>query len=55
MKTIIYENIYNKERYVTLGKRDKKVIDGVEFIKVLLEGTKREVLIRKDYLKKVNT
>lgn len=53
MRTITYENIYNKERYVSQGKRFTKFIDGIEYIKVLLEGTQREVLIRRDYVKKV--
>lgn len=54
MKQLTFENIYNKERYLVLGKQAKKFIDGVEYIKVIPEGTKREVLIRRDYIKKVN-
>jgi len=54
MKQVTLENIYNKERYTSVGKQTKKYIDGVEYIKVVLEGTQREVLIRRDYVKKVN-
>ena len=55
MKQTTFENIYNKERFVLRGKPDKKFIDGVEFIKLLKEGSVREVFVRRDYLKKVNT
>lgn len=54
MRTITYENIYNKERYISQGKRNKKFIDGVEYIKVVTEKSKHEVLIRKDFVRKVN-
>ncbi len=49
-----FENIYNKERFVMNGKPEKKVIDGIEYIKLFKEGTLREVLVRKDFIKKVN-
>lgn len=55
MKTSIYENMYNKERYVIQGKQVKKFINGIEYVMVMPENMKREVMIRKDYLKKVNT
>jgi hypothetical protein len=53
MKQITFENIYNKERYVSHGKQFKKFIDGVEYIKVIAEKGKHEVLIRKDFVKKI--
>lgn len=53
MKTVTFENIFNKERFESMGKRDTKVIDGIEYWKLFKQGTKREVLVRKDFLKKV--
>ena len=53
MKPAIFENIYNKERFVAQGKRDTKFIDGIEYVKLFKEGTQREVLVRRDFLKKV--
>jgi hypothetical protein len=55
MRQTTFENIYNKERFVMVGKPEKKFIDGVEFIKLLVEGTRREVFVRRDYVKKVNS
>jgi hypothetical protein len=55
MKKVIFENIYNKERFTLAGKQEKKFIDGVEYIKLVREGTQRELLVRRDFLKKVNT
>lgn len=55
MKTVTFENIYNKERFVSLGKRDIKFIDGIEYVKLVKEGTQRQVFVRRDFLKKVNT
>lgn len=55
MKTVTFENIYNKERFSGVGKRDVKIIDGVEFVKLYKYGTKQEVFVRKDFLKRVNT
>lgn len=55
MKKITYENIYNKERFVSVGKQPKKFIDGVEYVKLVKEGTQRELFIRRDFLKKVNS
>ena len=54
MRQVTFENIYNKERFVSKGKKDTKFIDGIEYVKLLKEGTQREVLVRKDFLKKVN-
>jgi len=55
MKQAVFENIYNKERFIASGKRDTKFIDGIEYVKLIKQGTQREVLVRRDYLKKVNT
>ena len=55
VKQTTFENIYNKERFVLRGKPDKKFIDGIEFIKLIKEGSMREVFVRRDYLKKVNS
>ena len=55
MKQTTFENIYNKERFVSRGKHDKKFIDGIEYVKLVKEGTQREVFVRRDFLKKVNT
>jgi hypothetical protein len=55
MRQTTFENIYNKERFVMVGKPEKKFIDGVEFVKLLVEGTRREVFVRRDYVKKVNS
>ena len=55
VKQTTFENIYNKERFVLRGKPDKKYIDGIEFIKLVKEGSVREVFVRRDYLKKVNS
>lgn len=54
MKTVTFENIYNKEKFVSLGKKDIKFIDGIEYIKVYKFGSMREVFVRKDFLKRVN-
>ena len=53
MKQTIFENIFNKEKFESYGKRDIKIIDGIEYWKLFVQGTKREVLVRKDFLKKV--
>jgi hypothetical protein len=55
MRQTTFENIYNKERFVMIGKPEKKFIDGIEFIKLLVEGTQRTVFVRRDYVKKVNS
>lgn len=55
MKTLTFENIYNKEKFTCNFKalQDVKVIDGIEYLRVYKFGTQREVLIRKDSLKKI--
>ena len=54
MVAVQYENIYNKEKFTCNDKRAIKVIDGIEYLKVLKEGTTREVFVRRDFLRKVN-
>jgi len=54
MKTVTFENIYNKEQFYSSGKKDVRIIDGIEYWKMYKKDTKREVLVRKDFLKKVN-
>ena len=54
MKEAVFENIYNKEKFVSRGKRDSKFIDGIEYIKLFKKDTLREVFVRKDFVKKVN-
>lgn len=54
MKQTTFENMYNKERFVGRGKRETKFIDGIEYVKLIKEGTQREVFVRRDFLKKVN-
>ena len=53
MKVVTFENIYNKEKFVSTGKKASKFIDGIEYIKLLKQDSKREVFVRKDILKKV--
>lgn len=55
MKVVLYENIYNKERFVKKGKVQTKFIDGNQYLELYKEGTERKVLVRKDFLKPVNT
>jgi hypothetical protein len=53
MRQTTFENIYNKERFVMIGKPEKKFIDGIEYIRLLVEGTQRTVFVRRDFIKKV--
>jgi len=52
MKTVILENIYNKEKFTCSNLKDVRMIDGIEYLRVFKFGTQRDVLIRKDTLKK---
>ena len=49
--------MYNKEKFICNGKslRDVRVIDGIEYLRVFKFETKREVLVRKDTLKRVSS
>jgi len=55
MRQTTFENIYNKERFVMVGKPEKKFIDGIEYVKLVKEGTQRAGFVRRDFLKKVNS
>ena len=55
MRQTTFENIYNKERFVMTGKPEKKFIDGIEYVKLVKEGTQRAGFVRRDFLKKVNS
>jgi hypothetical protein len=54
MKNIYFENIVNKERFICPDLNDVRMIDGIEYLRVLREDTRRECLIRKDSLRKIN-
>lgn len=53
MKKVFFENIYNKEKFYCHNLNDIRTIDGIEYIRVFRNGTQRDVLVRKDSLKKV--
>jgi hypothetical protein len=53
MKTIYFENYRNKEIFECHDINNVRVIDGVEYLKVIKSDTKRDCLIRKDQLKKL--
>ena len=52
MKEIILENIFNKEKVRCKNFNDVKIIDNIEYLKILKDNN-REMLMRKDALKKV--
>jgi hypothetical protein len=53
MKSMYFENIVNKERFVCPDPTDIRLIDGIEYLRVLRESNRRECLVRKDSLRKV--
>ena len=53
MKTVYFENIFNKEKYYCSNTKDIRIIDGTEYLRIFKVGTQREYLIRKDSLKKI--
>ena len=53
MKTLFFENTWNKEKFTCPNPKDIRLIDGIEYLRVFKYGTHREVLVRKDQLKKV--
>jgi hypothetical protein len=53
MKQLVYENIINKEKFVSPAKVAIQTIDGIDYIRVFKYGTSHEVLVRKDSLRKV--
>jgi len=54
MKSITLENIYNKEKFTCTNRNDVTVIEGIEYLRVFKFGTQKDVLVRKDYLKRIN-
>lgn len=53
MKTFLFENLMNKEKFYCNNIKDVKTIDGIEYLRVFKFGTQRDCLIRKDSLKKI--
>lgn len=55
MKTVIFENIWNREKVqcLIMDLKNPEVIEGVEYLRVTKPENKRTVLMRKDALKKV--
>jgi hypothetical protein len=55
MKTLTFENIWNKEKVECsdIDLKHPEVIEGVEYIRVNRVGNNRIMLMRKDALKKV--
>ena len=54
MKTITFENQFNREKFTCTDPKSVQIIDGVEFLPVSRVGTNRIVLVRKDLLKRVD-
>jgi hypothetical protein len=57
MKTLTFENIWNKEKVECsdIDLKNPEIIEGVEYIRVTRMGNVRVMLMRKDALKKVVT
>jgi hypothetical protein len=53
MKTIVFENIVNKEKFQCHNTKDIQIIDGIEYLRVFKYGTQRDCLVKKDSLKKI--
>ena len=56
MKTIKFENLFTKEKFECsiVDLKKPELIEGVAYIRVVKDGTKRTMLMRKDALKKVS-
>jgi len=54
MKNTYFENIVNKERFICPNPDDVRLIDGIEYLRVLREANRRECLVRKDSLQKIS-
>lgn len=50
---VVFENIYNKERFYVIGVPTSKIVDGVMYVKVHKSLTKKEVFIRQDSLRQI--
>jgi hypothetical protein len=53
MKTVVFENIVNKEKFQCHNTKDIQIIDGIEYLRVFKYGTQRDCLVKKDSLKKI--
>jgi hypothetical protein len=53
MKTIILENVRNKEKFSCKDLKDIQTIEGIDYLRVVRQGTSHECLIKKDLLKQV--
>ena len=53
MKTVYFENVRNREQFYCKDTKDIQMIDGIEYLRVFRMGTQRDVLIKKDTLRKV--
>lgn len=53
MKNTYFENIVNKEKFICPDPSDVRIIDGIEYLRVLRESNRRECLVRKDTLRKI--
>jgi hypothetical protein len=55
MKSVVFENIWNKEKFEcsVVDLKNPEVIEGVEYLRVNRVGNARVMLMRKDALKKV--
>jgi hypothetical protein len=53
MKTILFENIMNKEKFYCHDTKDIRIIDGIEYLRVFRHGTQRDCLVKKESLKKI--
>lgn len=53
MKEVMFENIFNHDRYACANPRDIEVIDGIKYMKVHPLNNPRVILVRKDALVKV--
>jgi hypothetical protein len=53
MKTVVFENVVNKEKFQCHNTKDIQIIDGIEYLRVFKYGTQRDCLVKKDSLKKV--
>lgn len=54
MKTFFFENILNREKFYCSNLKDTTSIDGIEYLRVFKISTKRDVLIKKDSLKRIS-
>jgi hypothetical protein len=54
MKNTYFENVVNKEKFICPNSNDVRMIDGIEYLRVLREPSRRECLIRKDSLRKIS-